>query len=161
MGLMFQIEMDATSKRTFNTLQNAALLIQMFEQGINKGWIDMGRALVRRGQDSIRKDPKTGRIYDVPKRLRAIVGKRYHQASAPGESPANFTGELAKGLHFVSHYTQLEWGYDADQNYGKFLETGTRKMSPRPMLEKVSNEIAGIAENYMYADIYKILRKRF
>lgn len=161
---MFTIDMDAQSMRTFKALQNSAYLIRTIEQGINRGWIDMGRALVRKGRDSIKNDAKTGEIYRVPTNMRGRVGKSYHQASnrSGSETPANYTGELMRGLHYVSHYTQLEWGYDASTPYGKYLEEGSPggKIKKRPLLTRFSNEFAGDAETYMSTEIqHQFLRK--
>lgn len=65
----------------------------------------------------------------------AKTGRRYgsHQASAPGEAPANRTGKLAdSGGYSLRGSRQMEVGETA--HYAKFLEDGTSKMRPRPHL---------------------------
>ena len=64
----------------------------------------------------------------------AKSGRKYgnHTSSAPGQSPANWTGQLlrsikvqkAKGIAFV--YITAK--------YAEFLEFGTSKMRPRPFI---------------------------
>ncbi len=75
---------------------------------------------------------KTGRIY--------IIKGAFHQASAPGEPPANLSGELARHVgYIVSGHTQLEFGDKSQQGkapYGMFLEHGTKKIKPRPHISR-------------------------
>lgn len=84
----------------------------------------------------------SGRIYRVP------MTKRYYQASAPGEVPANRTGvyrmswrpstyasELSGELVVVS---QVGTDYRVrGQLLGEMLEEGTSRMAPRPHVEKI------------------------
>lgn len=62
---------------------------------------------------------------------------RDHRASAPGESPATDTGELATSI--MSKMDILAPGKASavvwtDKPYGKYLEFGTKKIEPRPWL---------------------------
>lgn len=99
------------------------------------------------------KSSKTGRIY-----FRRIKGgrKRRHQASAPGESPANRTGTYRKSFDFnVRGAKELAVGVTAP--YGGFLETGTSRMAPRPGLRNavraserdIIRNLATEVENYL------------
>lgn len=70
--------------------------------------------------------PKSGRMYGS------------HQASAPGEPPAHWRGELIKGYR-----TKVQTRKDGVKAIGtnvsqhiKKLEQGTRKMRPRPHLAR-------------------------
>jgi hypothetical protein len=80
---------------------------------------------------------KTGRIY-----IRRIKGgaRRRHQASAPGETPANITGKYRRGFGFnVDGAHQLRIGVEAigtgsDSKYPLYLEVGTSRMEARPGL---------------------------
>lgn len=77
----------------------------------------------------IQKPPKTGEMY---KR-----GNKWHQASAPGESPATDTGTLVSSIE--SKMEVLRPGVASavvwtEKLYGKFLEFGTSKMEPRPFM---------------------------
>lgn len=75
--------------------------------------------------------PKTGRIY-------FYKGKEY-QASAPGESPANRSGRLAKsGGYKVRNYQEMTVGETAE--YAGYLEDGTTKIEPRPHIIRAVKE---------------------
>lgn len=85
-------------------------------------------------------EPKHGKVYKIKRGGRLIR----HRASAPGEAPANLSGDLRRSLDFnVVGADRLEFGYrekfqgktsQRGTFYGKFLELGTRKMKPRPGL---------------------------
>lgn len=85
-----------------------------------------------RGTESIREEavtlintgPKTGRIY---KR-----GAVTHQASAPGESPAGDTGDLASKIATSVNAEALTGSVEFSSAHAKHLEYGTRNMAPRP-----------------------------
>lgn len=82
----------------------------------------------------IKDPPHTGRIYNSPGNL----GNR-HQASAPGEAPADQTGDLRRSIKYrVFNHRRMEFG--ESQFYGKFLEDGTRRMAPRPHVIRTVKE---------------------
>lgn len=84
---------------------------------------EVGSDVVNRISNYIFRPPKTGRWY-------TYKGRRY-QASAPGESPANRTGRLAKsGGYRVRNYYEMTVFETAP--YAGYLEFGTKKMAPRP-----------------------------
>ena len=72
-----------------------------------------------------------------------------HQASAPGEPPANDTGHLTNS---VSHRMTgpTEGVVEVGAEYGVYLEMGTSRMAPRPFLgpavEKVWPEFEAAME---------------
>lgn len=68
---------------------------------------------------------KTGRIY----RRR----RRAHQASAPGESPANDTGNLASGIK-AERISNLLWKVGVSALYGFILEFGGAFVAKRPFM---------------------------
>ncbi len=77
---------------------------------------------------------KTGRIYTSKSK-----SPRTHQASAPGEPPANWTGNLLRGIKVYTDQERttayvaasaISNGYD----YAPALEFGTTKMAKRPFL---------------------------
>jgi HK97 gp10 family phage protein len=61
----------------------------------------------------------------------------FHQASAPGEPPANDTGELGRTIKSTMEVLKpgvaaaVVW---ADAPYAKYLEFGTKRMEPRPFM---------------------------
>lgn len=75
--------------------------------------------------------PKSGRVY------KKYVPRRDHQASAPGEAPANDTGHLAANI--VIDRAELGTGRIRIASlaaYSKVLELGGRLMAPRPFLRR-------------------------
>ena len=64
----------------------------------------------------------------------AKSGKRYgnHISSAPGQSPANWTGKLLKSIK-IQKMKGISFVY-ITAKYAQFLEFGTSKMRPRPFI---------------------------
>lgn len=79
-------------------------------------------ATLARAKESILSGPKSGRIYGE------------HQASAPGEAPANWTGELVASGATRYNRAQLYGEVVFTAPYALALEYGTEKMEPRPYL---------------------------
>lgn len=75
--------------------------------------------------------PHSGRIY-------ARRGGRLHQASAPGEYPANDTGKLLASMR--GRVTQIEATIGTNMYYARFLRTGTTKMARRKMSDNALRE---------------------
>ena len=96
---------------------------------------------------------KSGRVYKKlrdSKRARSKKrGQRspgdyiYHQASAPGEAPASRTGNLRTSIK-PQFESALFWKVQVGAEYGAFLESGTRKMSPRPFGDPAFQQIKPI-----------------
>jgi len=82
--------------------------------------------------------PKTGKIY----RRRSVK----HQASAPGEAPANDTGRLVNSRRIDLFEERLTGRLTYSTKYARHLHYGTEKMEPRPWLEPAlqSQKEAGI-----------------
>ncbi len=134
--------------------------------GIRKGLFDVGKALIRHSKENIYKKPKGGKYYRLRK-IKGRVGSRFlsvskvvtHKASAPGEAPANFTGNLAKGLSYkVRGNTQLIFGNKAVSPidgfaYSEHLEV---KMN-RPYLAPAVKEEEKNVRNYLIKSIRKEL----
>lgn len=107
--------------------------LEHFQTGIRRGLLRVGRENVRHARKLVRDKNKNGRIY-------SFKGKP-HQASAPGEAPANMSGTLQKTMKYIVRgHQQMEFGDQA--LYGKFLEDGTVKMAARPHLSRTINEKA-------------------
>ncbi len=130
--------------------------------GAMKGVVAATELVLERATVKIMSGPKTGRIY----RRRGVV----HQASAPGEAPANDLSSLAlSGAAFYSTEAptdpviavnaageanlapdvlvgRVNWSSD----HAAPLEFGTEKMDPRPFarntLEESREEITGLIE---------------
>lgn len=102
--------------------------------GLAESWHEIGARFNRHTEVLIKNPPKTGRIY------------KSHQASAPGEAPANQTGRLMKSQKYTVHSAfEMEAGATAVSKKGKpyprFLENGTSRMLPRPFIGRTANEI--------------------
>ena len=127
------------TKKSITYLDEISRHDEMMRRGFRLAFYNIGKENTRYAKEIIKVGPKTGRLYRIPGR------KRRHRASAPGEAPANLTGNLRKGVDFeVKGPYQMEFG---DQVfYGKFLEEGTKRMEPRPHLKK------SVAHNEPYAE---------
>jgi len=99
--------------------------ITQFKRGIHRGLMAVAPEIVKEIQRGILEPPKTGRLY--------FHGGNLHQASAPGEYPAELTGELRMGVKsVVDGCKQLTVGDEAP--YGGDLEYGKGNLKPRPHL---------------------------
>ncbi len=120
--------------------------------GIINGSVRIGNALVDAIQEGIRGGPATGRIYNFR--------GRKHQASAPGEYPANRTGDLAGSIKSkLLNATSFEVGSDGI-SYAPILQqfpspdvrsSDWSKIAPRPFLtlahDQVEPQFIPIASN--------------
>lgn len=81
--------------------------------------------------DSIQSGPKTGRIYQ------RYNPARIHQASAPGQAPADDLGTLANS-YTVEFIRINQYAYRADVGsplfYSRILEYGNARIAARPHL---------------------------
>lgn len=128
-------------------LNSSADQFDKIKKGVENGL--MALALMAQGEakKSILRGSKTGRIY---KR-----GKRFHQASAPGEAPANDFGFLANKI--MAEMTEdLTASTISLAPYSVHLEYGTRKAAARPFLrpagEKVKAQAQGVLNAYVKAE---------
>lgn len=92
---------------------------------------------------------KSGRVYQKSNPTRK------HQASAPGEAPANDLGLLASSM-FWRKGSGLTAYYGNSAPYARFLEFGTRNMAPRPFLRPA----ARVVEPMLAADVKRIFAGR-
>lgn len=78
--------------------------------------------------------PGTGRVYRR--------NGTFHQASAPGESPAVDTGALRQSIDSTIGPTDggARGIVSATQSYAVNLEFGTERMAPRPFLSRIQRE---------------------
>jgi len=115
------------NRRSFESTENLAARTAF---GIEKAFYFVGKTLVSEFNRQVLAKDKTGRIYIRRTRSGA---KRRHRASAPGETPANRTGNYRRGIGFrVQGSKQLVFGNEVE--YAGFLEIGTSRMGARPGL---------------------------
>jgi hypothetical protein len=121
---MIKIRADHKNKKVFVTINQGHA---MHKRGIRWGLFAIGRENVKHTRRLILDKNKNGRLY--------FIRGKIHQASAPGEAPANLSGKLQKSVNYkVRGSSQMEFGDEV--YYGKFLESpGTKRILPRPHLE--------------------------
>jgi hypothetical protein len=127
---------------------------EKIKNGIRKAYYRMGKQCTKDARESILQGPKTGRIYYIKKGSRTYK----HQASAPGEPPANLTGRLRKSIDFeVRSFRQLEFG--ANTPYAAALELGSpqRKLLPRPYLVRALDKNHKNFHNFLASEMEKSL----
>lgn len=129
-----------------------------------------------RAVDAIHDGPKTGRIYGAETavsfttkdgksadftahRGRKLGDDKVHQASAPGEAPANDEGNLAASIH-TEHVSDLASEVVVGAAYGDALEHGTEdgKIAPRPFMEPSVEAERPIFEQAMGAVLQRAAR---
>jgi hypothetical protein len=93
-----------------------------------------GLVIESRAKAAIQSGEKTGRIYYV--RRGGAKNPIQHQASAPGEPPANLTGQLANSVH-AKMVGPLTAEVSVDDEKGPWLEYGTEdgRIEPRPYFQ--------------------------
>lgn len=128
---MITITVDKRGKRV---LLDVPHHISRHRDGMRNALAEIGQEVVNETKRLITTGARTGRIY----RFRG----RPHQASAPGEVPANRSGKLAdSGGYRVKSHSEMVVGEEAP--YAGYLENGTRgRMAPRPHLITAINNKA-------------------
>ena len=145
--MTIRIKALPSNKRVIVAMERAQ---HTHRQGVKDGFHIIGQLVGIRTKKLIINPPKTGRVY----RIKGIP----HQASAPGEAPANRTGRLARSYNYqVSGDVQLAVGESAP--YAGYLEDGTRKMKKRPHLIRAINETQGQSVAAMQGAIDRAVKK--
>lgn len=93
---------------------------------------DVAVMVSNRAKRLIHKGARTGKIYK-------IRGKK-HRASAPGEPPANDTGELSRRINPVP-VSKMHWKVVSSAEYA-ILEYGTAYTAARPYMRPAAKEVA-------------------
>lgn len=108
--------------------------------------LEAGAVLVANdAKRSIAQGPKTGRVYEYRYKTNRATGGIFpvekrsvpHQASAPGQPPATDEGRLVGSIVSDAIDTKGEGLVaivEAQTEYAKFLEYGTKRMAPRPFM---------------------------
>lgn len=154
------------NKKVFRQIRD---IPKSFKSGIKTGNLYIGKDVSKEAKKKITSGKKTGKRYIL---LDPITGQlRPHQASAPNESPANFSGSLAASINYApkggdliigaggspplvtTQSGQVAFGLTVD--YAKKLELSGRKYLKPAIVEKQKN-----TENYYYQEISKKLLKK-
>lgn len=113
-----------------------------FTAGLTQAAHMCGQLLVRRTQQGIVQGPHSGRTYPG-----------MNQSSAPGEYPANQSGQLLGSIGYEVSGRELRFGSEGATNrgfdYAVGLHEGTSKMAPRPYLTKAYEENAAAMETML------------
>ena len=127
-------KLSRNRKETWDAIQASFVIISDF--------------LMKSITNSITNEPKTGRIYLIKSKTGNV---RTHQASAPGEAPANLTGNLVRSLKAKPLKTQLTIGATADYAYD--LEMNMN----RPFIKRAINKNRNRIAHTFYEELYKEL----
>lgn len=129
---------DAEGNR--RSIESAVNIAANTRRGIEKAWWRTGKDLIKEFNTQVLAKNKTGRLYIRKTR----AGRRLkHIASAPGETPANITGNYRRAIGFrVRSFKELIFGNSAE--YAGHLEKGTSRMKKRPGL---SNTVSASERN--------------
>jgi hypothetical protein len=141
------VKSDPQNRRAIVSLHNLA---SNQERAIRQAFYYIGKDLVHDTKRAITEKNKRGRLYRLRRNGRIIL----HRASAPGQSPANFTGGLKSSIDFnVVGANRLQFGSRENflnkgggivslktrsgVKYGRALELGnaTNNLEPRPYLK--------------------------
>lgn len=141
MALEIRIREPSRNTRTLARLERAA---GHGRRAMRHAWFELGKDLRAEASREVLHGIKTGRVYII----RGPSGRRRrHRASAPGETHANRTGALRRGLSWKVHgHRRMEFGYgitpsDRSPVYASFVELGTRRMAARPTLANAINAL--------------------
>lgn len=119
-------------QRALRSLRRAP---QNFKLGVRDAAHMAGRILVRTAAQGILNKSKSGRLYGS------------HQASAPGEYPANLTGRHLKSIDYRFSGNTLRFGAGAP--HSAYLEYGTSKMLPRPTIAAADRDAGPTVRNVL------------
>jgi len=134
----------------------ASRMQRIGQRAIRRSFMALGKDLKDQAQRSILHEKKTGRVYLIR------LGKRrkYHQASAPGESPANMTGALRRGIGYqIKGSDSMDFGYSSDTPYGAYLENPKDKRKTRPNIVPVAQKSHNKAKSYFYKALKREVMK--
>lgn len=131
---------------------------KLTKRGIRQARFKVGHGLIAAASQEILKGPKTGRIYI---RRDRIGRRRRHQASAPGETHANLSGDLRKSLSFqIRGSDSMEFGYGVSgpkeaPPYAEWVEFGSTRMKARPSLRNAIRAEQGNTIKHFEREIIK------
>jgi hypothetical protein len=122
--------------------------VGLHKEGIRAGLHDAGALVGKTVERLLTTGARTGRKYaNLPNR-----------SSARGEPPQSQSGRLVRSYNYkVASWHQMTAGERA--TYAGFLESGTRKMAPRPHMLVAANQTAGQIIEMLYRRANERLQK--
>ena len=146
-SIELSLQLDREGKEFIESAENIAINTRY---GIEKAWWRSGKDIQGEfNHQVLDKASKTGRIYI---RRDKLGRRRRHQASAPGQTPANRTGNYRKAFDFVVRgWHELAVGNAAE--YAGYLEEGTSRMRKRPGLGNAIQATERDVMRNLYGDL--------
>lgn len=117
-----------------NIIINYAAALEEGHKAAKEYVADVAGRVSNQASANVLKGSKTGRLYKRGK-------KRYHQASAPGESPASDSGDLVISIR-PEKIDDLHWRVTIAMPYAAALEWGTERMAARPFVRPAAIMVA-------------------
>lgn len=137
---------------------NTNAIMQRMKLKVSNGVEAVAEAVRKDAVRRIEEPPKTGRVYSGPP---FRVGKPPHQASAPGESPADDTGELKRsGLVAMRGELEAQVSFGGrGGEYARDLEYGDMNrqfpVAARPFLRPSVVAVKKQVQTIMEAELRK------
>lgn len=133
--------------------QSVILAPRNTQRAIELAFYHIGKAhMAELSRQMLAKDKK-GRVYI---RRDTAGRRRRHRASAPGQTAANWTGNMRRGRSFeVKAGLEMEFGVKGVR-YAAYLERGTARVQPRP---SVGNTVKAEEKN-TEATFYEYTERR-
>ena len=94
--------------------------------------IDDANKITEEAADKMAKEMKKSILSGAKSGRQYYVNGARHTASAPGQPPANVTGDLVRSIKVTKERNKST--INISKNYAIFLEFGTSKMRPRPFI---------------------------
>jgi hypothetical protein len=94
--------------------------------------LDEANMITEMAADKMAKEMKKSILSGAKSGRQYYVNGARHTASAPGQPPANVTGELVRSIKVTKERNKST--INISKNYAIFLEFGTSKMRPRPFI---------------------------
>ena len=94
--------------------------------------IDDANKITEEAADKMAKEMKKSILSGAKSGRQYYVNGARHTASAPGQPPANVTGDLVRSIKVTKERNKSI--INISKNYAVFLEFGTSKMRPRPFI---------------------------
>jgi hypothetical protein len=152
--------------KVFQQIKN---IPRSFAEGIKKANMFIGKDITKQAKWRIIGGIKSGKFYV----LQDIWTSKYrtHRASAPNESPANFSGSLAASIGYVPSGNELVIGAGGSSplvntksgqiGFGVFVDYAKRlELSGRKYLKPAIKEKQKDTENYYYQEVSRELLKK-
>jgi len=150
--IQFKVFADKDNPRGTASIRVVGLLTGV---GVRKGLSLYGRMLTKYARDQITKGPKSGKKYTLYRNGRKFT----HQASAPGEFPANLTGKLRKGMSArLRGGDEIEFG--STTSYARALEFGLGRIKrPRALVKQTIEDTASKGSALIQSEIQKAMTR--